>query len=443
MDSLFLVKGRIISIKKFGKINFINIVDWNLLILQKKEIVFENFNKEIIKKLKLGKNIKLEVFINKKKEKLYANRVIFIQDSESYTPFPKKCFYIKDKKKLLELKNINYIINYNTERLYLNSYFFILNDLIKYLMNKDYLNTRTNILNYISDSDKSKTFITNRLNLLGNKKKDLFLRTSLEVKLKNLLCLGFDKVFEIGRCFRNEGITYMHNYEFTMLELYDTNITFENFIVFIKNMIYKLFDNFVVFYKKYLSLDNCEIKSIIFKEIYYEDLLKEFILKNGLDNSLKKTQYLKNFYLNNGYTKSEIYNYNREIDSISNNDDLLDYKLFEDIISKKNENWILIRGFPNFASSLSKEYDKKYNYRSQIYFKNIELIEIYNEENNYKNIINKTKINNNELNEELLRIIKYGFFDCNGLGMGLERLVKVFLEFINPDLCIKIKDMII
>ena len=84
------------------------------------------------------------------------------------------------------------------------------------LDDKGYLEVETPILNTISGGATARPFITHHNALDIN----MYLRIALELNLKRLIVGGFDKVYEIGRVFRNEGMDIRHNTEFTMLELY-------------------------------------------------------------------------------------------------------------------------------------------------------------------------------------------------------------------------------
>ena len=92
----------------------------------------------------------------------------------------------------------------------------IISNIRKILEEKEYLEVETPILNTISGGATARPFIThhNTLDI------DMYLRIALELNLKRLIVGGYDRVFEIGRVFRNEGMDIRHNPEFTMLELY-------------------------------------------------------------------------------------------------------------------------------------------------------------------------------------------------------------------------------
>src|SRR5699024_7546775 len=100
----------------------------------------------------------------------------------------------------------------------------IIKALRAFLDNKGYLEVETPVLHNIAGGAAARPFIThhNTLNI------DMYLRIALELHLKRLIVGGFDKVYEIGRVFRNEGMDTKHNPEFTMLEFYQAYADYED-----------------------------------------------------------------------------------------------------------------------------------------------------------------------------------------------------------------------
>ena len=135
--------------------------------------------------------------------------------SKSLRPLPEKFHGLKDPDLRYRQRYTDLIVNPEVkESFILRSK--IISNIRKILDEKGYLEVETPILNTISGGATARPFIThhNALDI------DMYLRIALELNLKRLIVGGFDKVYELGRVFRNEGMDIRHNPEFTMLELY-------------------------------------------------------------------------------------------------------------------------------------------------------------------------------------------------------------------------------
>lgn len=144
---------------------------------------------------------------------IHAKEVTLL--SKSLRPLPEKYHGLKDPDLRYRQRYTDLIVNPEVKESFrLRSK--IISNIRKILEEKGYLEVETPILNTISGGATAKPFIThhNSLNI------DMYLRIALELNLKRLIVGGFDKVYEIGRVFRNEGMDIRHNPEFTELELY-------------------------------------------------------------------------------------------------------------------------------------------------------------------------------------------------------------------------------
>ena len=92
----------------------------------------------------------------------------------------------------------------------------MIRDIRNYLSDHDFMEVETPVLHHIYGGASARPFVTHHNEL----KQDLYLRIALELHLKRLIVGGFEKIFEIGRVFRNEGVSFKHNPEYTLLELY-------------------------------------------------------------------------------------------------------------------------------------------------------------------------------------------------------------------------------
>ena len=202
------VAGRIIAKRIMGKASFCTIQDCDERI--QSYVSINDLGEESYKAFKtfdIGDIIGITGFVFKTRTEeisVHAKEVTLL--SKSLRPLPEKFHGLKDP-------DLRYRQRY-TDLIVVRSK--IISSIRKILEEKGYLEVETPILNTISGGATAKPFIThhNALNI------DMYLRIALELNLKRLIVGGFDRVYELGRVFRNEGMDIRHNPEFTELELY-------------------------------------------------------------------------------------------------------------------------------------------------------------------------------------------------------------------------------
>ena len=211
------VAGRIIAKRIMGKASFCTIQDCDEKI--QSYVSINDLGEESYKEFKtwdIGDIIGITGFVFKTRTEeisVHAKEVILL--SKSLRPLPEKFHGLKDPDLRYRQRYTDLIVNPEVKETFiLRSK--IISKIREILNEKGYLEVETPILNTISGGATAKPFIThhNALNI------DMYLRIALELNLKRLIVGGFDKVYELGRVFRNEGMDIRHNPEFTMLELY-------------------------------------------------------------------------------------------------------------------------------------------------------------------------------------------------------------------------------
>ena len=211
------VAGRIIAKRIMGKASFCTIQDCDEKI--QSYVSINDLGEESYKAFKtydIGDIIGITGFVFKTRTEeisVHAKEVTLL--SKSLRPLPEKFHGLKDPDLRYRQRYTDLIVNPEVkESFVLRSK--IISQVRKILEDKGYLEVETPILNTISGGATARPFIThhNSLDI------DMYLRIALELNLKRLIVGGFDKVYEIGRVFRNEGMDIRHNPEFTMLELY-------------------------------------------------------------------------------------------------------------------------------------------------------------------------------------------------------------------------------
>ena len=211
------VAGRIIAKRIMGKASFCTIQDCDEKI--QSYVSINDLGEESYKAFKtwdIGDIIGITGFVFKTRTEeisVHAKEVTLL--SKSLRPLPEKFHGLKDPDLRYRQRYTDLIVNPEVKETFiLRSK--IISKIREILNEKGYLEVETPILNTISGGATAKPFIThhNALNI------DMYLRIALELNLKRLIVGGFDKVYELGRVFRNEGMDIRHNPEFTELELY-------------------------------------------------------------------------------------------------------------------------------------------------------------------------------------------------------------------------------
>jgi lysyl-tRNA synthetase class 2 len=224
-SNLFTTAGRIMAVNSFGKSAFIRFRDRSGQLqayIRKDKVGDANY--AIFKKMDIGDFIGLTgtLFQTKTGEwTLLAENLHLL--SKSTRPLPEKFHGLKDPEKRYRQRYVDLIMNSDTR-----SIFRIRSQMIQairdFFLGHDYLEVETPMMQPIAGGAEAAPFVTHH-NALGM---DLYLRIAPELYLKRLVVGGFERVFEINRNFRNEGVSTQHNPEFTMVEFYQAYATYED-----------------------------------------------------------------------------------------------------------------------------------------------------------------------------------------------------------------------
>ncbi|BAF35149.1 lysyl-tRNA synthetase [Candidatus Carsonella ruddii PV] len=338
-------------------------------------------------KVKLGDIITSFCKIKKTKKKVYYYFPFFIKVIVKCIFNVKKQFFFK--KKIFSIKNL--IFNFLNFFMFLN-------------VNTDNLCPKK--FNSISNNFKTFNFY---------KKKFFYLKISPELSIKKILSCNYNNIYELSNCFRNEGVSNIHNFEFLMLEYYSSNFSFRNSIsfleLFIKNIflihsifffnIYKIIFSIKQFFKKksIIELLCLVAKKKNIKFLKNTNLLFYFLIK-------KNIKILKSFFLSS-----------------------LIFKLFDNIIIKNYNLPIFVKSYTTKNSLLSKPnfLNFKFAKRFELYISSIEISNGFNELNDYF----LQKINFNKKNKDFLSYIKKGLQNFNGVGIGINRLLMLMYKIKN------------
>ncbi len=229
------VAGRIIVFRLMGKASFIKLQDREGVIqcyVTRDNLPEGDYN-TYFKKLDVGDIIGVEgrLFMTKTGEiTIRAEKYALV--SKSLRPLPEKWAGLTNDDKIYRQRYLDLIVN-QTSRKRFRQRARIIEEMRRYLWDRDFTEVETPVLQNVAGGAAARPFITH-FNALDC---TFYLRIALELYLKRMLVAGEDRVFEIGRVFRNEGLSRRHNPEFTMLELYQAYTDFRGMMKLTQGLI--------------------------------------------------------------------------------------------------------------------------------------------------------------------------------------------------------------
>ncbi len=405
------IAGRLMAKRSHGKSSFGDIRDQNakIQIYAKLDAVGEEAY-DLFQHLDLGDILGVEgtLFLSKKGEKTVKVESFKIL-SKIRQILPEKWHGLKDVEFRYRHRYVDLIANENVRKTFqLRSQ--IIRDLRSFLDSKSFMEVETPMMQQIPGGAKAEPFQThhNALHL------DLYLRVAPELYLKRLLVGGFERVYEINRNFRNEGISIKHNPEFTMLELYQSYADLTDMIEITEEMISEQISKIygtdkIKFGEKELNFARP------WKRIGFYDLLKE---KTGIDWHTEK-DYKKNA------EKLKL-----KIEEPFDDSDVLN-EVFDVFVEPELVDPTFVVDFPLAISPLAKQKEGSDDMadRFELFVANMELANAFSELNDpeeqrlrlekQKEMIGEHK----HLDEDFLLALEYGMPPAGGLGIGIDRLV--------------------
>ncbi|MCG6911969.1 MAG: lysine--tRNA ligase [Deltaproteobacteria bacterium] len=230
----FVVAGRMMAINRFGKASFIRFRDRTgqmQAYVRKDRIGDEAYS--LFKQFDIGDHVGLKgsMFQTRTGEwTLLANELTLV--CKAMKPLPEKFHGLKDPEKRYRQRHLDLIMNPEVREVFIRRSG-IIQAIRSFLLEKDFFEVETPMMHPIPGGAEASPFKTHH-NALGM---DLFLRIAPELYLKRLVVGGFERVFEINRNFRNEGVSARHNPEFTMLEFYQAYADYEDLMELTEEML--------------------------------------------------------------------------------------------------------------------------------------------------------------------------------------------------------------
>lgn len=417
------VCGRIIFMRKMGKLSFVRIreLEGDLQLELKVDEISEEKYDFFKKLIDSGDFIGAtgEIFTTQTGEKtLRVKDYQFL--GKALRPLPEKFHGLQDTELKYRNRYVDLIMNQESRNVFLGrSKFYAF--LHRYLGENGFLEVETPIMQTAVSGAAAKPFFThhNALNL------DMNLRIAPETYLKQCIAAGFDRVYEVAKCFRNEGMDTEHLQEFTQVEWYVAYWNFEDTIVFfqdfIKNALLELIGTTTINYRgNELSFDGS------WERINYIAAMKELLGDDFLD--IEEPEKLKELVINKGLFTMEDLNEYKSISQII--DFVYKKKIRANIVGPT-----ILYNYPAVLKPLARRNDEDKNAVDvfQVVVCGTEICNAYSElvdpEIQRANFEEQAKAKSQgddetmELDEDFMGAMEQGMPPISGLGFGIDRLM--------------------
>lgn len=417
-----MIAGRMMTKRGKGKVGFANLQDreGQIQIYVRKDIVGEE-NYDIFKKSDLGDILGVEGDVMKTdtgEVTVKATRLTHL--SKALRPLPEKWHGLTDTETRYRKRYLDLISNHESlERFRMRSN--IISSVRKYLDDRGYLEVETPVLENQAGGASAKPFTThhNALDI------DMTLRIATELHLKRLIVGGMEKVYEIGRDFRNEGMDNTHNPEFTMLECYEAYSDLRD----IMNLTEGIFKSAAlsVASSTVVEVELSGKKTSIylsknFKRLHMVDAIKE---KIGIDFRKQMTfEEAVNIAVNHGIEVQRHFTIGHIIN-----------EFFEKFVEETLIQPTFIFGHPKEITPLAKmsKEDPRFTERFELFIGGHEYANAYSELNDpidqlerFKNQARDKELGDEEatgIDYDYVEALEYGMPPTGGLGIGIDRLV--------------------
>lgn len=417
------VAGRLSAKRKHGGSTFADIVDGGgkIQIWIKRDLIgVENYT--LIEALDLGDIVAFTGMIIKTEAgELTVQCEKWELLTKSLTPLPDIWYGLKDVEVRARQRELDLLINKESRETFVMRSK-IIQALREFLLRNNFLEVETPVLQSIAGGASARPFTThhNALNL------DLFLRISPELYLKRLVVGGFERVFEVARNFRNEGVDRQHNPEFTMCEFYMAYANIDDLIMLSEKMFSAIFSA-IGKSDKIIYQGNELNFSAPWKQVRFIDALREV---TGIDVGAEDDLAVyENYFLQNKIDYPEAKNLASYVDI-----------LFKETVRKKIIQPTVVRDYPVYMKPLAKRYDDNLSIVQNFYLvvAGAELINSYTElndpfdqEQRFKEQDENRESGDQEAqgtDPAFLEALKIGLPPTAGWGMGVDRLTMLLTD---------------
>ena len=415
------VAGRVMLQRRMGKASFITLQDMKgqmqayIRLSDLPEGEYEKF-----KEWDLGDIVGISGRLFKTKTgelTVYADGVRLL--TKSLKPLPEKHLGLVDTEQRYRKRYLDLITNEGSIKVFkMRSK--IVSEIRSFFNEMGYLEVETPMMHSVLGGAAAKPFITHHNSL----DMDLYLRIAPELYLKRLVVGGMEKVFEINRNFRNEGLSTKHNPEFTMLEFYSAYTDYEDQMIFIEKIFKHLLKNVLTTSLIEINGTNYDFNKPFRRLTLIQSIAEKL---STSESKLKDRNYLEKIA-----TEFKIYNFKK----LSNGE--LQFAIFEKTVEEDLNEPTFITGYPTEISPLSRASDEDPDFvdRFELFIGGKEIANGFSELNDpddqadrFRKQVEQKASGDEEAMEydaDYVEALEYGLPPCAGVGVGIDRLVMLF-----------------
>jgi lysyl-tRNA synthetase class 2 len=419
----FVVAGRILARRSFGKAAFIQLQDrkGRMQLYVKKDAVgdeaYADFESYDIGDIVGATGVPFRTKTGELSLHVTGIRLL----TKSLLPLPEKFHGLTDVETRYRQRYVDLIVNPEVRDVFVKRSR-IINLIREFMTSRDFLEVETPMMQQIPGGATARPFMTHH-NALDM---DLYLRIAPELYLKRLVVGGFEKVFEINRNFRNEGISIRHNPEFTMMEFYQAYATYEDLMDFTEELLCHVAQELLG------TLEfTCQGEAISFKRPWRRLTVKEAILEYGTISAKALED------------RDLAYAYARELGldlPVDIGYGKLITEIFEEVAEAKLIQPTFITAYPTEVSPLSRknDHDPDIVDRFEFFCVGREMANAFSELNDpldqkerfLAQVAEKAKGDEEAhyMDEDYIRALEYGMPPTAGEGIGIDRLVMLLTD---------------
>ncbi|MFD1849235.1 lysine--tRNA ligase [Oceanobacillus bengalensis] len=412
------IAGRIMTKRGKGKAGFAHIQDLSgqIQIYVRKDAIGDEAY-EVFKTIDLGDIVGVsgDIFrTNMGELSIKVNEFHLL--SKSLRPLPEKYHGLKDVEQRYRQRYLDLITNMESKQTFIQRSK-IIQSMREYLNGNGYLEVETPMMHSIPGGAAARPFTThhNALDI------PLYMRIAIELHLKRLIVGGLEKVYEIGRVFRNEGVSTRHNPEFTMIELYEAYADYNDIMNLTENLVAHIAKDVIGTTKITYGENEIDLEPK-WARIHMVDAIKEQtgvdFWKQVSDEEARALAKEHNVEIRDNMTYGHVVN------------EFFEQKVEETLIQPT-----FIYGHPVEISPLAKKNkeDERFTDRFELFIVGREHANAFSELNDpidqrerFESQMKEREEGNDEahlLDEDFLEALEYGMPPTGGLGIGIDRLV--------------------
>ena len=417
-ESHVTVAGRIMTKRGKGKAGFAHIQDLTgqiQLYVRKDQIGEDQF--AIWKSADLGDIVGIEgVMFKTNTGELSVKAKDFTLLTKALRPLPDKHHGLQDIEQRYRQRYLDLITNQDSTQTFINRSK-ILQEMRNFLNKKGFLEVETPMMHQIAGGAAARPFVTHHNALDAT----LYMRIAIELHLKRLIIGGLEKVYEIGRVFRNEGVSTRHNPEFTMIELYEAYADFHDMMDITESMVRHIAQEVLGETTIPYGEEQVDLGSS-WKRVHMVDAVKEATGVNFYD--VKSDEEARDLAKEHGVEITDHMKYGHIVN------EFFEQKVEESLIQPT-----FVYGHPIEISPLAKKNpeDPRFTDRFELFIVGREHANAFTELNDpidqrarFEAQLQEREEGNDEaheMDEDFLEALEYGMPPTGGLGVGIDRLV--------------------